>query len=213
MQKLLYIIAAFITITFSSCESEISVLDPQVFDGSLDQIQLLVGADAYTKFTGILEIPIYEGSNTPPLNGEYILFQILQTADAIDPNSPANGRILGGLYIKIELSNQDFENGRIDYSGSVWGVGLDGIPGTGDDEFLFFETKFSEAFVSGSALPNGTGAFNVFSLDNAGTIALSGSITPDGIIDLKYGFVTYNENNTIDSGNTWVDEDGFSPNL
>jgi hypothetical protein len=219
MKKLLYILSAFITITFSSCESETSILGPQDFTGSVDEIRVIIGTDAYDKFTGILGVPIYEGGNPPLLNGAYIFFQILQTADAIDPDSPINGNILGGLYIKIELSNQDIENGRIDYAGSVWGVGEDQIPETVDDEFLFFETAPREVFVFGSALADGTGGFNLFAdgevngnIENTDTIALSGFITSEGIMDLTYAFVSY-ENNTINAGNTWIDDDRFSPKL
>jgi hypothetical protein len=217
MKKILYITAAFLTIAFSSCESEQSILDSQGFGGSVEEIQDFVGVDTYDKFSGILGVPIYEGNNPPLVNGEYNIFQILQTADAIDPNSPANGRILGGVHIKIELSNQDIKNGRIYYTGSFWGTGADGVPDTSDDAFLYFDTAFSEVFISGSALPDGTGGFNLFldvELDGtAQTVAISGFKTSDGITDLTYAFVSYDDNNTIDAGKTWKDENGFSPSL
>jgi hypothetical protein len=220
MKNTLCILSAFIAITFSSCESEISILGPQEFTGSVDEMRVIVGAAAYDKFTGILGMPIYEGNNPPLLSGEYIFFQILQTADAIDPNSPVNGNILGGLYLKFELSNQNIENGTIDYVGSVWGVGEDQLPETSDDEFLFFETALREVFVFGTTLPDGTGGFNLFAdrevngnLENTDTIALSGFSISDGVMDFKYAFVSYDNNNTIDAGNTWKDSDDFSPKL
>ncbi|MFT4848773.1 MAG: hypothetical protein ACI83B_001308 [Sediminicola sp.] len=220
MKKLLCILSAFLTIIFSSCESETSILGTQDFTGSVDEMRVIVGTDAYDKFTSILEIPIYEGNNPPSLNGEYIFFQILQTADAIDPNSPVNGNILGGLYLKIQLSNQDIENGKVDYLAAVWAVGEDQFPGTEDDEFLFFETALREVFVFGSVLPDGTGGFNLFAegevdgnAENTDTIALSGFGTSEGVIDFKYAFVSFDIRNTINAGNTWKDSNSFSPKL
>ena len=184
MKKLLCILSAFLTIIFSSCESETSILGTQDFTGSVDEMRVIVGTDA------------------------------------IDPNSPVNGNILGGLYLKIQLSNQDIENGKVDYLAAVWAVGEDQFPGTEDDEFLFFETALREVFVFGSVLPDGTGGFNLFAegevdgnAENTDTIALSGFGTSEGVIDFKYAFVSFDIRNTINAGNTWKDSNSFSPKL
>jgi hypothetical protein len=227
MKNILYIIAFAITLTFSSCSTETSFYDTldasqadQLFGGSLGDIENLIGEDAYNKFSGILGIPIYAGNNPPVLNGEYNIFEMLQTADAINPNDPFNNTLLEGIYIKIALGNQNNQTLKIDYVGEFWLSGADGIDGTSDDEFSFSEAAIGEIFISGNASADGTGGFNVYVeviVDNdptdLDTIAISGFKTADGIQNLTYAYVSFNIDSTIDAGTTWTDNDGFSPSL
>lgn len=222
MKKILYIIAAFITISFSSCESETDILtivnqgQGFSFTGTTSSIQQLLGQNTYNTLTGVLGIPIYTGDNPPSLNGNYNIFEMLRTANAIDPSDPFLGMI-DGRYIKIELSSQDNGTLTIAYRGSFWDPGLDGIPGGSDDTEQLNEAAVGDIFVSGNT---GTGAFTIFvevkvnnDPNDLDTIALSGIRTSNGIADLTYAYVSFDSTGTIDEGLTWTDDDGVSPNF
>lgn len=230
MKNIVYIIGFVITLTFSSCSTETSFYDTldagqadQLFGGTLTEIENLIGEDAYNKLTGVLGVPIYAGNNPPTLNGNYIIYEMLRTANAVDPLDPEIG-FIDGRYIQIELSSQDNTTLTIAYRGSFWDPGADGVPGGFDDVELLSEAAFGEVFVSGETSPDGTGGFTVYievivnnDPTDIDTIAISGFKTADGIENLTYAYVSYEGgNNTtgpINEGLTWVDNDGFSLNL
>jgi hypothetical protein len=225
MKKILYIIAAILTLSFSSCESEKSILELAgegqafSFNGSTASIQEVLGTTAYNALTGPLGIPIYTGDNPPSLTGTYNIYSRRLTANYNNPSDP-NINTIDNDIIQVNLSNQNNADLTIGYVGMFISLGLDGIPGTGDDETYITESGFGDVFVSGDT---SSGGFTIFievavngDLEDIDTIAISGVRTATGIENLTYAYVSYDGVGTtgvISDGLTWTDDDGFSSNL
>jgi len=219
MKKILYIIAFAITISFSSCTSEVSFLelaDSQgfAFTGSTQSIQQFIGQDGYNKLTGVLGIPINTGSNPPMVEGNFPIWLLEIAADIEDPSNV--GTIFTDEFMHINLLNQDSENLTIDYRGFFLDPGPDGTPLGGDNGLVTFseENNVPPTYISGDS---STGAFTILGkVDFNGRIdgfAISGTRTATGVNNLRYAYVVYENgdpNGNVIAGRTFKDSDGVS---
>jgi hypothetical protein len=203
MKKTLYIIAAFIIISFSSCNSETDILtiatDDAVlgFTGSQDDIIDYIGQNAYDELTQILNFPINTGSTPPTINGNFLMNEI---GEYVVSTSLFDGPF--GYYVEYLMNSQDNDSLTINYTGRFMNYGLDGVPFTSDDELNVQETGIGRSFVSGNSV---TGDFTVIvrtqvTTDRVDVIALSGRLSASGNVEnMEYGYV-YFDNGDPDTG-------------
>lgn len=217
MKKTLYILAAFIIISFSSCTSETDILtiatDDVVlgFTGSQDDIIDYIGQSAYDELTQVLAFPINTGSNPPAINGNYRMNQIgTWNVDTNTIDGPFNS------YVEFFMNSQDFDELTINYRADFYNYGLDDLYLTSDDEKYISEIGLGRSFVSGDLeTGNFTVIVNTVVEDRIDVIALSGRVTANGDVEnLEYGYVYFDNGDpltgNIEGSNRFIDWDGIS---
>jgi hypothetical protein len=232
MKNILYIIAFAITGTFLSCSSEISYYDTlsdeqrdQAFGGSIEDIQDLIGIDAYNALKNNLGIDIYEGNNPPIVEGSFPIWLLEVAGDILDPSTVGEINGPDDTIVSINLQNQNNTDLTIGYRGFFLDPGPDQVPGGGDDGMvnIISEIGIEPTYISGDS---STGAFtilgNVDFLGRIDAFAISGIKTANGINNLKYAYVEYADSRpdslatppfidaTVVAGQSYKDTDGIS---
>ncbi len=149
-------------------------------------------------------IPIYDGSNPPNIEGEFIISPYELTYDSTEGYSA--GYVFADRYIKF--LNQDIINNTIDYQGKQANSETAGsgcfISGDGENFSVFFNT---------------TGITHCTNYDVyvKQAIVISGTKTDNGIKDISYAFIFVEKSDDPDhelisagSFRTFKDSDGMS---
>ncbi len=210
--KLNYIFTALLFIVLlSSCEeSEISF--PEIagevgFTGDRSQIEEFFDIDP-NLFDAFLELDlnVFEGSNPPLLNGSYLISPFT----LFGSNIPDEGFPIGEIFsdLNFTISNQDTFENTLNYlevsSGSPSQSFASLISGSGNNFTMFLRTQSQSQGDQG----------NVVNFING--IAISGSITDDGINNFQYIFVVTQKSNDTNNefieageGRLFIDGDGL----
>lgn len=216
MKKIIYILTLAITVlSVSSCtESEVSFLDLSGdlgFTGSTEDIQEFLSLEAYQSLID-LGVPINTGSNPPEIEGRYLM-----SPNALkNTNIPSDPFDIGHIFANKEITftNQNNDDLSIAYFGrqiDANGTQINSesstesfISGNGDS---FTVITRVEGEISGN---NGT----IFTTQG---LAISGSISSVGVLNIDYAFVLISKTNDIDDeiidegeGRAFEDLDGLA---
>lgn len=215
MKKLYILLTLSAAFFLNSCvESEISFFEDAEalgFTGSEDDIIDFLSRDAYNSLLD-LGIPINTGSTPPNVEGAFRMTPyILENSNVENENFE-----IGDLFAdnKFYFSNQDLIDLSIDFyketineNGIIISTesGVESfISGTGSNFTIFVKTEGYSQGSSGQVhFVNG--------------VAVSGTLTTDGIQNMKYAFVIIEKTGDVDGefinegeGRLFEDADGFS---
>lgn len=121
-------------------------------------------------------IPIYDGSNPPSIEGEFLISPYELTFDSTNGYSP--GSLFADRYVKFY--NQDMVNNTIDFRGKQ---GNSESTGTGC--FISGEGGYFSVFFNTEGIAH-CSSYDVY-LKQA--VVISGIMTDEGIKDMYYGFI------------------------